>query len=176
PTVILFERRGGKVGYRVSNLGDEVFLDPPDMTATVEHLYSDLEAALVARGLYSEEAHAMLETWRNTWFEEGSRLFYLVPSSFVETILPLSITPAPAQVTRVFVGRLELVSPATQKAVSAALRANDQATLAKYGRFLEPILAVIRERNATARQGQKSRANPGTDVVRSASGKPAGGP
>jgi hypothetical protein len=151
PSVILFERRGERVGYRISGrLQNEVLLDMPQMNATVENLYGDLEAALVARGLYSEEAHAMLETWRNTWFEEGSRLLYIMPSSFVESVLPLSISPAPAQRVRVFVGRLELVSPATQKAVSAALAAKDKATLAKYGRFLEPILAVIHERSAAA--------------------------
>jgi len=151
PTVILFERRGERVGYSINgSLGDEVLLDPPRMTETVEHLYGDLEGALVARGLYREEAHAMLETWRNTWFEEGSRLFYIVPSAYVETILPLSITPAPRQVTRVFVGRIELVSPATQKAVTAALASHDKATLAKYGRFLEAIEAVIRAKGTAA--------------------------
>jgi hypothetical protein len=163
PTVILFERRGEKVGYRMSGaLRDQVLLDPPQMAATVEHLYADLEAALVERGLYSEEAHAMLETWRSTWFDEGSRLFYIVPSSFVETVLPLSISPAPGQIVRVFVGRLELVSPTTRKAVTAALAAHDKTTLAKYGRFLEPILAVIREKKnaAAVRPDQESRANP----------------
>jgi hypothetical protein len=151
PEVILFERRGERVGYRMGGtLQDDVDLDPPQLTSTVERLYGDLEEMLVARGLYGEEAHAMLETWRNTWFEEGSRLFYIVPSSFVESILPLSITPAPAQIVRVFVGRLELVSPTTQKAVTAALAANDKVTLAQYGRFLEPILSVIRGKNVAA--------------------------
>jgi hypothetical protein len=35
------------------------------------------------------------------------------------------------------------VTPATRKAVKAALAANDQETLAKYGRFLGPILEMI---------------------------------
>jgi hypothetical protein len=161
PTVILFERRGEQLGYRISRgLRNEV-LDPPQMTATLEHLHGDLEEALVARGLYSEEAHAMIETWGNLWFEEGSRLFYIVPSSFMETVLPLSITPAPARVTRVFVGRIELVSPATQRAVTAALAAKDEVTLAKYRRFLEPILSEIRAKGVAAGGvGPKSGANP----------------
>jgi len=45
------------------------------------------------------------------------------------------------------VGRLELVSPATQRAVTAALVAKDEATLAKYGRFLNPIMKIITERD-----------------------------
>jgi hypothetical protein len=148
-SIIWFERRGDRVGYRISEgLQDEAVLERPELTATVEHLYGDLEEMLVARGLYRDEAHAMLETWHNTWFEEGSRLFYIVPARFVDTVLPLTITPAPAQTVRVFVGRLEVISPATQKAVAAAVASNDQAALAKYGRFLEPILKIVSEKNA----------------------------
>ncbi|HEY6304954.1 MAG TPA: hypothetical protein VI488_00680 [Candidatus Angelobacter sp.] len=144
PNIIWFERRGDRVGYRISEgLQNEAVMEPPELTATVEHLYGDLEEMLTARGLYREEAHAMVQTWSNSWFEEGSRLFYIVPASFVDSILPLTISPAPAQTVRIFVGRLELISPATRKAVAAALAANDNATLQKYGRFLAPILETI---------------------------------
>jgi len=85
----------------------------------------------------------MIETWRDTWFEEGSRLFYIVPSSHVDSILPLSITPAPAQVVRAFVGRIELVTPATERSIEAALAAHDGAALRKYGRFLYPIFNIM---------------------------------
>jgi hypothetical protein len=144
PGLILFERRGDKVGYRISSeLADETTLQPPELTASVDTLYTDLQQMLLARGLYPDEAHAMLETWKNSWFEEGSRLFYLVPSQFVDSILPLTIHPAPAQTVRVFVGRLELISPATKLAVATASARHDTRTLAKYGRFLGPILEAI---------------------------------
>jgi hypothetical protein len=68
---------------------------------------------------------------------------YIVPTAFVDGILPLSINPAPAQTTRVFVGRLELITPATEKAVQRALVTHDGATLEKYSRFLEPILNTM---------------------------------
>ena len=179
PTVILFERRGEQVGYRIvsGGLRNENVLEPPELTSTVERLKGDLEQALVARGLFPEEAHAMVQTWRDSWFEEGSRLFYIVPSSFVDAILPLSITPAPEQVVRVFVGRLELISPATQTAVSAALAANDKVTLAKYGRFLQPILTVIQGRNAGAvTHPCPVKAAPSADLGQRASRKSGGGP
>jgi hypothetical protein len=148
PALILFERRGDRVGYRMAREGlrDQLLLDPPPLTSTVERVRGDLEGVLVARGLFPEEAHAMIQTWGDSWFEEGSRLFYIVPRSFVDEILPLSITPAPMEMVRVFVGRLELISPATQEAVSAALATNDQGILAKYGRFLQPIQAVIEKK------------------------------
>jgi hypothetical protein len=112
---------------------------------------------LVSQGLFPDEAHAMLETWKDSWFEEGSRVIYILPRQFVDSVLPLTITPAPEQLTRIFVGRLELVTPATQQAVESAFATNDRATLAKYNRFLEPILSVmIRESADKARQARLS--------------------
>ncbi len=144
PATLLFERRGDKLGYRVAGaLQNEASLEPPDLTATMDSLRWDVESMLVAQGLYRDEAHAMFETWQNSWFEEGTRLLYIVPRQFVDAILPLSIQPAPAQTVRVFVGRLEIVSPATEKAVQQALAARDLKTLARYGRFLAPILETI---------------------------------
>jgi hypothetical protein len=144
PNAILFERRGEKVGYRIGGaVQKDAAFDPPELTGTIDDLGRELEGILVAQGLYQDEAHAMVETWRGSWFEEGSRLLYIVSPAFVNEVLPLSIHPAPAQTVRVFVGRLELVTPATQKAVETAFAANDTATLKTYGRFLEPILATM---------------------------------
>ncbi len=160
PGVILFERRGEKVGFRVGGtVKGRAILDPPELTQTVGSLGRELEGLLVSRGLYQDEAHAMVETWRNSWFEEGSRLLYLVPDGFVNAVLPLSIRPAPVQTVRVFVGRLELVTPATEQAVERALATHDGATLSKYGRFLEPILQAMMKKEpnpAKVRQLQEA--------------------
>src|SRR5882724_9484564 len=149
PGVILFERRGEKVGFRVGGaVKDRAILEPPALTENMDSLSRELEGLLVSRGLYQDEAHAMLETWRNSWFEEGSRLLYLVPDEFLNAVLPLSIQPAPVQTVRVFVGRLEIVTPATERAVERALATNDGATIAKYGRFLEPILQAMMKKES----------------------------
>jgi hypothetical protein len=50
----------------------------------------------------------MVETWRDSWFEEGSRAFYIFPRTLLDTTLPLSIEPQPAKTIRVFVGRINL--------------------------------------------------------------------
>ena len=156
PTVILFERRGEKVGYRIGGAVEkEAILDPPELTATIDSLGRDLEGLLVAQDLYQDEAHAMVESWRHSWFEEGSRLLYIVPAGFVDLVLPLSINPAPSQTVRVFVGRLEIVTPATKMAVERAFTSRDNVTLGKYGRFLEPILqAMIKKEPNPARVRQ----------------------
>jgi hypothetical protein len=144
PNTILFERRGDKVGYRIGGaVAKETVLEQPEPTGNVDDLGRELQGMLVAQGLYQDEAQAMVETWRTSWFEEGSRLIYIVPAGFVNRILPLLISPAPTQIARVFVGRLELVTPATEKAVETAFAARDQVTLEKYGRFLEPILQTM---------------------------------
>jgi hypothetical protein len=149
PNTILFERRGGKAGYRVGGaIAKEAALEPPELTGNVDDLGRELEGMLVGQGLYADEAQAMVETWRGSWFEEGSRLIYILPAGFVNGILPLSIHPAPAEIARVFVGRLELVTPRTRSAVETAFATHDQPTLEKYGRFLEPILETMLARDA----------------------------
>jgi len=153
--IILLERRGNKLGYRVSSLDSGATMDTPSTSGTLDSLYSDLEDTLVAQGLYRDEAHAMLETWRDSWFGEGSRLFYIAPRLFVDSVLPLSIRPAPTQLIRVFVGRIELVTPATENAVEAALLSGDYETLRKYGRFVESIVDTMITRHADLAQAER---------------------
>jgi hypothetical protein len=149
PNTILFERRGENVGYRIGGaVNQDALLDPPELTGTIDDLGRELEGILVAQGLYQDEAHAMVETWRDSWFEEGSRLLYIVPRLFVDGILPLTINPAPAQTVRVFVGRLEVITPPTEKAVERALNTGDTSTLKLFGRFLEPILTAMIQRES----------------------------
>jgi hypothetical protein len=144
PNVILFENRGGRVGYRnVGAVQDAVALDSPTLDSSVSKLRHDLEAALVAQGLFPKEAQAMLETWRDSWFEEGSRLIYMLPSPAVDAILPLEIEPAPSATTRVFVGRIELFTPETTSAVESAIAKSDWPAVERYSRFLVPILQRI---------------------------------
>ena len=156
PNTILFERRGERVGYRIGGgLQKDAILDLPELTGTIGDLGRELEGMLVAHGLYQDEAHAMVETWRGSWFEEGSRLLYIVPRTFVDGVLPLSIHPAPAQTVRVFVGRLEIVTPATERAVERALATHDNATLKMFGRFLEPILETMIQKESNRARVQQ---------------------
>ena len=144
PALIVFERRGNKLGYHIVTApSDHMLLETPAVSGTFESLRADLEDILASQGLYRDEAHAMLETWGDSWFEEGSRLIYIVPRAYIDSILPLSINPAPTQLARVFVGRIELITPATENSIEAAIASRDAATLEKYGRFLYPIVNVI---------------------------------
>jgi hypothetical protein len=147
PTMILFENQGGQSGYQVrSSIDGRVTFEPPTLDADMATPDSELERALIAQGLYPREAKAMVATWRDSWFEEGARLFYVLPPRAVESALPLEITPRPSDLVRVFVGRIELVTPAREDAVRTALMNGDNAALTKYGRFLEPIGRRLLER------------------------------
>ena len=172
PAVFLFENRGGRLGYR--NVGAlastnpdkglldtaQVTLDRPSLDGSLSHLRYDLENALIAQGLYLKEAQAMVDTWRDSWFEEGSRLIYIVPSPAIDTILPLHVEPAASQTARVFVGRIELVTPETKRSVEEALSKGDWPTVDRYARFLDPILARISsESPAKAREVEELRGN-----------------
>lgn len=138
---VLFERQGDRLGYRIASDTSPGFLvERPALDGSLDALGADLETMLTAQGLYAKEAAAMVETWRDSWFEEGTRLLYIVPRASVDGILPLRIDPPPAETVRVFVGRLEIITPERQTEVSAALSANDEAALEKHGRFLDPIL------------------------------------
>jgi hypothetical protein len=140
PAVIVFENRDGALGYRMLGpLRTEVTVAAPSLNASFAGLRAAIEQRLVEAGLYPREAAAMLDTWRDSWFEEGTRVFYILPSRTIESILPLTISPAPAHIERVFVGRMDVVTPAARHAVQVAIADNDRSVIDRYGRLLGPI-------------------------------------
>lgn len=148
PMAIWFENRGGKVGYRmVRDVRGASKIEPLILGGDVSELQASLTSALVENGLYPKEAAAMLETWRDSWFEAGNRLIYIVPSLMLDEVLPLSIAPAATSVSRVFVGRIEMLTPADRQAIDTGFATRDVPSLTKFGRFLEPFVEQIRNRN-----------------------------
>jgi hypothetical protein len=136
---------------------------PPETVSPVE-LYQEVQQALVNAGLYAKEAAAMVDTWSDSWFQEqGLRLFYIVPRSVTDQMLPLTVDPPADETVRVLVGRLELLPPDQEASLASAvtryrlaretiLAANGDihslplpAELQQLGRFAEPALTRIRE-------------------------------
>lgn len=155
PLAILFENHGGKIGYRTARLiQDSVTLDAPELNGDIGQLRNELTASLVESGLYQDEAAAMVETWHDSWFEEGSRVFYIVPRPQVDSILPLDVSPAPAQTERVFVGRVEVLSPATRQRLRDAASAGDTQALEQFGRFLGVFAQQLRLRSMAVQRAQ----------------------
>jgi hypothetical protein len=76
----------------------------------IESLRQDMHKALVAEGLFEDEAYAMLRTWDRAYFQKpGLRLFYTVPRSWTDYQMPLQVS-LPAKIERVMIGRIELIS------------------------------------------------------------------
>ena len=142
--VMLFENRAGHSAYRtLASSSNRATLEPLVLDGESATPQAELEKLLMEHGLFTAEAKAMVETWRDSWFEEGSRLFYIVPREAIDAILPIDIAPRPSAFVRVFVGRMELVTAATRTEVADALASNDRATLAKYARFLLAIVSSL---------------------------------
>lgn len=74
----------------------------------VEGLRASLKKSLIDHGLFADEAEAMLETWKTSYFEKpGLRVFYVVPREWIDHFLPLELS-VPARVERVILGRIDL--------------------------------------------------------------------
>ena len=140
PAAVLFENRGGKIAFRALGAvrGEMTANMPAD--GSVDSLRQQMQQILISQGLYAREAQAMLETWRDSWFEQGVRVLYIVPRETVDAVLPLDITPKPSAMARVFVGRVELRAPWMQQEIGRAIAEDDPAIAAAYGRFLQPFL------------------------------------
>jgi hypothetical protein len=101
----------------------------------------------------------MLETWHDSWFEVGTRVIYIDPRATVDAILPMHISPAPQKIERVFVGRVEVLSPSTETAIRTAMEAGDAAAIKQLGRFLPAF------RWEMINRGKLSRTTPGEAIA-----------
>jgi tetratricopeptide (TPR) repeat protein len=114
----------------------------------------DLVLRLVESGLYEKEARAMVNTWRNSYFlSEGVRVLFVLPQSWTDRFIPLTIDPQPRTVVRVMVGRVELLTPDRERLAERAVRdlaSGDPAarqaafaTLRDQGRYVEPVVRRV---------------------------------
>jgi hypothetical protein len=154
--LMIFENRGGKIGYRLfDSFTSEMTAKRPALDRDMNSVTSNLKQMLMSSGLFEKEADAMLKTWRDNWFEEGLRVFYVLPRQTTDAVLPITIDPGPAELVRVLVGRAEVITPEMEKSVqkqvsmlsdpSPEMRETAMRTIRKYGRFSEPILKRVLE-------------------------------
>jgi hypothetical protein len=88
-----------------------LFADADYQTRNLATLRASMKQSLIDAGLFNDEAEAMLETWRESYFgNPGLRIFYMVPREWINYFLPLSIS-VPHDLTRVLVGRIDLERP-----------------------------------------------------------------
>jgi hypothetical protein len=114
-----------------------------------EEIQTAMARSLAQAGLFPREAAAMVKTWADSWFtEQGARVLYLLPSSWTDQTLPMTINPMPRKSVRVMVGRAELITPKTEERLARELEQEEQdpvtarseltKTVAALGRFAQP--------------------------------------
>jgi hypothetical protein len=116
--------------------------EPGDFnTENLRNLKKALKTALISEGLFDDEADALLNTWELSYFKSpGLRLFFTVPRAWSDFYLPLEISQS-ADIKRVMVGRIELITPEQREGLrrisrySAQTIHDDAVTLRK--RFYE---------------------------------------
>lgn len=117
----------------------------PGHEAFVAEAKALLASALTASGLYEDEARAMVDTWERSWFgTSGTRVLYVVPRAWTDALLPMRIEPAPAELVRTLIGRIEVLSVAEEQATVAQVEAAHQTgtplSAGPQERFFEPRL------------------------------------
>jgi len=132
-----------------------------------EKIMREMAAALVTQGLYEKEAQAMVNTWKDQWFdEEGTRVLYLLSRDWTDKTLPLEIAPRPNDIARVMVGRAELIVPSVERALSqqvtiysegdddVKLQAINEVRALGLGRFIEPATRKMLGKNPNQKFAQ----------------------
>jgi hypothetical protein len=133
--------------------GQERKVDTGQMKQPLSRLSARVADALVQEGLYSREAIAMVNTWKDSWFnEDGLRVLYTLPRQWTDRTLPLTLHPHPRELVRVMVGRAEILSPTLEQNLTDSLTrasqgnaiaaAEAQAQLKKLGRFADPAMRL----------------------------------
>jgi hypothetical protein len=95
----------------------------------------------------------MVQTWSDSWLNEpGVRVLYILPRPWTDSVLPLTLKPAPRETVRVMMGRAEVITPSIERSLAAEIerfRSPDEAIRATavsnvrslgLGRFLEAAM------------------------------------
>ena len=118
----------------------------------------------------------MVNTWRTSYFmSDGVRVLFVMPQSWTDRFIPITIAPRPDELVRVMVGRIELLTAERERAAETAIsqlaspnskvRQRAFATLGEQGRYVEPIVRRTMESTSDERVRQLCRRLLLTDFV-----------
>ena len=96
----------------------------------------------------------MVNTWTTSYFQtDGIRALFVLPQSWTDSFIPMTVKPAPKQIVRVMVGRLELLTAERESQAENAvhdLASGDSGKrqqafrfLHEQGRYVEPIIRRV---------------------------------
>lgn len=153
---------------RFDNVSGTQEMTLPTQPASPAALAEAVVAALTSDGLYEKEARAMVKTWQSSWFgEPGTRVLYSLPQPDTDALLPLRLDPAPKELVRVMIGRLETLTPEQENRIESlvsklgspdpAVRDATAAEIKQLGRFAEPALNRVAKLSDDAEIQAKAR-------------------
>jgi hypothetical protein len=106
-----FRQLDGALAPSVQRTAQLVADDALPLDRFVDALDAAMTTALLATGLYRDEAVAMVRTWRRQWFRTpGVRVLYFAPAPWIDREVPITIDPKPDTLLRVMVLRVELLT------------------------------------------------------------------
>jgi hypothetical protein len=110
----------------------------------------EVSGALERSGLYHDEALAMVNTWKKSYFlTPGLRVLYVLPREWTDRLLPLSLSPQPKNLVRTLVGRVEVLTLREEQGLLSELKQDfaagksSDATVKRLGRFGEAKLRRV---------------------------------
>ncbi len=137
--------QGDGIGLKLNEATADHFAGA-DFSSNLNRLRSAMQTSLVQAGLKADEAMAMLNTWQQSYFKSpGMRLFFVVPPAWTNTVLPITVSE-PVEITRVMVGRIELITPEQRSSIATIAGAKDvkaksvSDAYANLGRFRDALL------------------------------------
>ncbi len=121
--------------------------------------YAKFIQALQTAGLTNKEAHAMLQTWTDGYFQtQGFKVFWVVPRELTDQILPLQITPTPDSLERVLVGKSEILTPKLEEQLMADYKSGNMDTW-KNHHYYHAFMQRIGQLTQSSVKGTSSNSN-----------------
>jgi len=109
-----------KIGYTKEVASSGATPEPLD---SVDAAVAILRSVLLDEGLYEKEADGMIKIWREGMFETpGLRAMYLMERKTLDAFLPLTIQPAPDEIERVMLVRIECLTPEREARILELLK------------------------------------------------------
>jgi hypothetical protein len=135
--------------------------EPAVLDVGVPQVKEAMALKLTESGLYPKEAQAMVNHWERGYFRtNGLRILYILPRAQTDAHIPIQVEPKPTAMVRTMVGRVEIITPDTERYVLAALerlhgdnielKQYAEKYLAGFGRFREAVLRRVLQMNASA--------------------------
>jgi hypothetical protein len=154
PFAFAFENISGEFRYKtigkipageVAKVAESEWIKPSTSGAQQVEVFLQMREGLMAQGLSSDEANGMIKTWWKSYFRKpGLRVFWIVPQTDLERILPLKADPAPANQVRVLVGRADIMRPKFEQQMIADL-GTKAFSIYQQDRFLTPYTNRLRQ-------------------------------